>query len=249
MSIVIGCKFNNGVMFASDRQVTSWGNKLEDQVNKAIKIENQPLLLGGVGYLRELQQIFSISKEWFDDFNMRFLNEKLTIDYVNRLTNIFREKEFIPREAIVSGLRGTFLLADPYEIQVIGGDLSVTGNLDYYAIGCGYELVMGHLNVVFKDKNPEEMDKYEIAKILEDCIKIACKDDIYIDDHIDKITIYKKPMDLVEDKDYEIIEKCEYEILGKSKPRGECIKKCKECPHYIRFVYSKKEKILKLISN
>ena len=105
MSIVIGCKFNNGVMFASDRQVTSWGNKLEDQVNKAIKIENQPLLLGGVGYLRELQQIFSISKEWFDDFNMRFLNEKLTIDYVIRLTNILKKKKFIPKEAIVKGLR------------------------------------------------------------------------------------------------------------------------------------------------
>ena len=251
MSIVIASKFKNGILLASDRQVTYYGSKVEDQANKIKKIEDQPLLIGGVGYLRELQQIFSISKEWFSDFGIKQLTNDVCISYINKLTSIFREKQFIQENQIVGGLNGRFLIMDPYNINVISQDLSVMSNFDYFAIGCGSDLVMGHLNVIFSNKKPEEISKSQIDKILTECIELACKDDVAIDNNIDKIAIYKKAQDLVDDDNYEVINKCEYDILDKQRPKSksECNNKCDECIHNIRFIYSKQEKTIKMISN
>lgn len=249
MSIVIACKFKNGILFESDRQVTYNGNRSENQVNKIMKVEDQPLVIGGVGLLRELQQLFYISKDWFSDFNGKDLSTNTCITYINRLTNLFREKQFICENQIIDHLQGSFILADPYNINVISQDLSVLSNFDYYAIGCGSDLVMGHLNVLFSEKDPKEMSKTEIDKILSDCINIACKDDIAIDNNLDKIALYKRSNDLVEDDAYEIINKCEYDILDKSKPKNECHKNCTGCLHNLKFIYSKKDKTIRTVSN
>ena len=93
------------------------------------------------------------------------------------------------------------------------------------------------------------MTSEEIIKILTEAIKTSCKDSTGIDDNVDISIMYKHANDLISDNSYEVIDKCEYDILEKSKPKSECNHKCDECLHNIRFVYSKKHKTIQMISN
>lgn len=241
MSVVIACKFNNGTIVASDRQVTMYMNKVENSVSKTMKIDNKNIIVGGVGLLRDLQNMFNISNSLFEDV-MNQLNEKELIRIVhNKLTNIFKEHQYIESNQILR-MASSFLMVDPYNINLLCGDLSILSNFDYFAIGCGDDLVMGHLNIEFKNKNPKDMDQKDIIKILKESIKVACKDSIGIDDNIDIKICYKHAKDLITDSMFEIIERCEYDILGKDKPKSECNKKCKSCIHNLKLIYDKQQK-------
>ena len=71
---------------------------------------------------------------------------------------------------------------------------------------------------------------------------------ITIDDNVDIYILYKDAIDLIDDSNIEIINKCEYDILDKSKPKSECNKNCKSCSHELRIIYSKKDKTIKMLS-
>lgn len=252
MSVVIACKFKNGVILASDRQVTSYGTyKNEDKANKITQLG--PIAFGGVGSLRELQQMFKILPDIFDIQEIR--KDDLTMDEcleaVNRITTKFRENLFIEHNQVVDSLYGDFIVADAYGIFSIAGCLSVMSDFDYYSIGAGFPNVMGNLNNVFKDKKPQNMEAEDIMNILKDSIQISCKDICSIDDNIDFIVLYKRPKDLKSDKDIEIFNKCELDVLNKKslKTKKECSSNCIECRHNLRIVYSKKDKTIKGISN
>lgn len=255
MSVVIASKFNNGVILASDRQVTHYGNKIEDKVNKITKVENigTSIGFGGVGILRELQQLFKISSNIFNSTGIKRngLTTYECIEALNKITPEFRENLFIEANQVVKHLYGDFIAADPYNIHYIGGDLAVISDLDYFAVGSGEDLVMGHLNVAFKDKNPEKMKSEEIIQILKDSIQVSCKDVCSIDDNIDFIVLYKDCRDLVSDSEIEIITRCELDVVNKKalKTKKECSNNCKECPHNMRIVFSKKDKTIRAISN
>lgn len=248
MSVVIACKFNNGVIVASDRQVTrGYYEKLEDKVTKQIKVEGKNITIGSVGSLRELQKMKLVANKLFKD--VIDLNEDECIKLTNNITRVYRDFEFIEPTQIVKELNNVYLLTDPYNINLMTNDLSIMSNFDYYAIGCGDDLVLGYLNVEFKDKDPNDMTSEEIIKILTEAIKTSCKDSTGIDDNVDISIMYKHANDLISDNSYEVIDKCEYDILEKSKPKSECNHKCDECLHNIRFVYSKKHKTIQMISN
>lgn len=248
MSVVIACKFNNGVIVASDRQVTrGYYEKLEDKVTKQIKIEGKNITIGSVGSLRELQKMKLIANKLFRDIND--LNEDECIKLTNNITRVYRDFEFIEPTQIIKELNNVYLLTDPYNINLMTNDLSIMSDFDYYAIGCGDDLALGYLNVEFKDKDPNDMTSEEIIKILTEAIKTSCKDSTGIDDNVDISIMYKHANDLISDNSYEVIDKCEYDILEKSKPKSECNHKCDECLHNIRFVYSKKHKTIQMISN
>ena len=248
MSVVIACKFNNGVIVASDRQVTrGYYEKLEDKVTKQIKIEGKNITIGSVGSLRELQKMKLIANKLFRDIND--LNEDECIKLTNNITRVYRDFEFIEPTQIIKELNNVYLLTDPYNIKLMTNDLTIMSDFDYYAIGCGDDLALGYLNVEFKDKDPNDMTSEEIIKILTEAIKTSCKDSTGIDDNVDISIMYKHPNDLISDNSYEVIDKCEYDILEKSKPKSECNHKCDECLHNIRFVYSKKHKTIQMISN
>lgn len=248
MSVVIACKFNNGVIVASDRQVTrGYYEKLEDKVTKQIKIEGKNITIGSVGSLRELQKMKLVANKLFRDIND--LNEDECIKLTNNITRVYRDFEFIEPTQIIKELNNVYLLTDPYNINLMTNDLSIMSDFDYYAIGCGDDLALGYLNVKFKDKDPNDMTSEEIIKILTEAIKTSCKDSTGIDDNVDISIMYKHANDLISDNSYEVIDKCEYDILEKSKPKSECNHKCDECLHNIRFVYSKKHKTIQMISN
>lgn len=252
MSVVIAMKFNNGIIMASDRQVTSYGTKIEDQVSK-IKMINPAIMFGGVGLLRELQQLFLVSENLFN--SKEILQTGLTKDQcilaMNKLTIEFRNNLFIEQNKVIDQIYGRFIAADAYNINVIEGDLAVLSGFKYYAIGCGDDLVMGHLNVVFEKKDPESLNEKEAIKILKECIEIACKDSCYIDDNINILVQYKDLQDLVDDNKFEVNEKCEYDLLNKQKlkTKSECNKDCKNCKHNLRMIFNKEAKTLYGISN
>lgn len=252
MSVVIACKFKNGVVLASDRQVTSYGSfKNEDKANKII--QSGPLAFGGVGSLRELQQMFKIFPDIFNISEAKKSNLTLEecLEAVNRITIKFRENLFIEHSQIVDSLYGDFVVADAYNIFSISSCLSVMSDFDYYSVGSGFPHVMGNLNNIFKDKKPQDMELEDIINILKDSIQVSCKDICSIDDNIDFIILYKRPRDLQPDSDIEIINKCEFDILSKKslKTKKECGTNCKDCRHNMRIVYSKKDKTIKGISN
>lgn len=248
MSIVIALKFSNGVLLASDRQVTRYGKSIKDSCNKIFRVENNSrIAIGGVGKLRELQRMKKISRNLFSEISE--LSENSCVQLVNRLTLEYRNNLFIEPNEIIEMLDNEFIFADAYNINYICQDLSVVSNLDYFAIGCGEDLVMGHLKVALENKNINELDISNAEKLLEDSIKIACKEDCYIDDNIDYIVLHKNPSDIVEDSVYELIDKCEFEILNKNKPKSECNKKCNTCLHKIRIIYNKKKKTIQAICN
>lgn len=248
MSVVIACKFNNGTIVASDRQITrGYYEKLEDKVTKQIKVENKNITIGSVGSLRELQKMKQVASKLFRDVDE--LTEDECIKITNNITKVYRDFEFIEPGQIIKELNNIYLLVDPYNINLMTSDLSIISNFDYYAIGCGDDLALGYLNVEFKDKDPNEMVAEDIIRILKEAIKTSCKDSTGIDDNVDLSIMYKHSTYLVSDSSYEIIDKCEYDVLEKSKPKSECNHKCNNCLHNIRFVYSKKHKTIQAISN
>lgn len=231
----------------SDRQITRYGSSIKDNINKIQKVEGSNIAIGGVGYLRELQQIFKISRNIFNISDELTQNE--CIQALGKLTNLYRENYFIEPSQIVDHLLGTFIAIDSYNINVIDSDLAVLSGFEYYAIGSGEDLVMGYLNTEFKDISPSTMDYLEVKKILEDAIKISCKDVCSIDDNLDLIALYKSPNKLVPDSDLEIINKCEYDIINKKvlKTKKVCNGVCKECFHHMKIIYSKASKSIKAI--
>lgn len=243
MSIVIASKYQNGVMLMADRQVTRYRiQAVKDSVEKIYSVPGEDILIGGVGTLRELQQIKKISTNIFDV--SKKLTERNCIDAVDKITHEFRENGYINPNIVVDDLSSQFLFCDAYNINYVGGDLGVIGNLNYFAIGCGEDLVMGYLNTVFKDKGPEEFTFKEIKEVLEESIKVSCKDSLGIDDNINMLYVTKMPLDLIEDNTINIIDMCEYktvkkQTIDKSKI---CVEDCKNCIHNIRFIWDKKRK-------
>lgn len=242
MSVVIALKFNNGVLLASDRQVTRYGKAIKDQCNKIFQVANSKFAVGGVGTLRESQIMKKIANDLFVGYSE--LNESNCVSLLNRITPLFRNNLLIESNEIVDSLEGTFIFADAYNINCIGSDLSVLSDLDYYSIGCGEESVMGHLNAVLEKKDPNTLDILDAKKLVEECIKLSCKDDCYIDDNIDYIILYKSAKDIVEDSQYELFDKCELEILNKTKTKSECKKNCSKCKHNVRLIYNKSLKTI-----
>lgn len=243
MSVVIACKFKNGVVIGADRQVTSGGNASKDTVSKIKKISNKKIAIGSVGSLRYAQQFFSIADEWFQDINTSHIGETNIIAHVNKLTSIYRTNDFITGSEKFENIdENNFLIVTPYEIYNMDGYGSITEEKCYTSIGCGRDKVSGYLNIVFE--NPDiinDLEEREAKNIIGIAIKNACKDDIYIDDNVDFTTLYKEPKDIIEDENFEIISKCEYKILDKNENSG-CDKSCEGCSHSIHFIYNRANK-------
>lgn len=246
MSVVIACKFNNGVVIASDRQVTRGYEKVEDKISKVQKIDGKSIIIGGVGSLRDIQKMKAASTKLFSTSDK--LTENECIKIINNISSVYQELGLIETGKIIQSLDGEYLFVDSYNINFVGYDLGVISGFDYYVIGSGNNLATGYLNVEFKDKNPNDLTSENIIKILKNAIKVSCKNNITIDDNVDIYILYKDAIDLIDDSNIEIINKCEYDMLDKSKPKSECNKNCESCPHSLRIIYSKKDKTIKTLS-
>lgn len=134
MSVVIASKYQNGVIMMSDRQVTRYGiQAIKNSVEKIYKVPNTSIIIGGVGTLRDLQQIKKVSENLFNI--KEELTEKECIEAVDKITIEYRKNLYIEPNEIVKNLESCFLFCDGYNINYIGFDLSVINNLDYFAIG------------------------------------------------------------------------------------------------------------------
>ena len=251
MSVVIASKFNNGVIMMSDRQVTRYGIvAVKDSVEKIYNVPNTKFIMGGVGRLRTLQQVKKVSESIFTE--VESVTEKNCIECLDKLTSEFRKNNYISGTEVLQELDSQFLICDGYNINFVGYDLDVINNLDYYAIGCGEDLVMGYLNTIFKDKNPSKFTYDEIRKILEESIKVSCKDSLGIDDNIDTLTALKNTMDLQSDSKIEVIDMCEWKTVKalKNNRARVCESDCSHCKYNIRFIWdNESETVIQMSKN
>lgn len=190
MSVVIGLRYNNGVIIGADRQATS-GNLKTHSTQKIYKSAYSNTAWGCVGTLRDLDIVSCNVDELM---NYKDVLDKVEIDkkYVVNVivVRIFNELMKFNRAYKVDNvvdIDSSFLIADDSKMFTIGHDGSVIQYDDYCAIGCGDQLVKGHLDAL----NLEELSEPEAVDLMNRLIKLCCKEDAYIDDNVDIIVLKK----------------------------------------------------------
>lgn len=190
MSVVIGLKYNNGVVLGADRQGTS-GNIKTHTTKKIYKSIYSNTAWGGVGTLRDIDIISCNIEELMNykdildnaELDKRYVVNVIVVRFFNELMKYNRAYKV---DNVVD-IDSSFLVADSSSIFRIGNDGSVIEYDDYCAIGCGDQLVKGHLDAL----HLQELSEPEAVDLIHRLIKECCKDDIYIDDNIDIIVLKK----------------------------------------------------------
>lgn len=191
MSIVIGLKYKDGVILASDGQVTEKGNCIVKDVIKFCKSKYSNTALGVVGELRDLNILSTIDdfirykdildKTYIDE---QYIIEKVIPDIFSKLRNNNRIKLNNQIEEIMSDL----LFCTYDKIFYISVDGAVVEMLDYGVIGCGKDMVMGFLDT----QNLKDLSENQAIKIIEKCIQQSCNKDCYINENINYILLKKE---------------------------------------------------------
>lgn len=247
MSVVIALKFKNGVIFGSDRQATFGWNKVENTISKVRKLKDREIAIGGVGVLRDLQKMFTVQDSLLQE--TRYLTESSCMKAIDNLGLEYRKHGYIGAQDIIDEVEASFIMADAYNINCVSQDLAIMSGFDYYAIGCGQDLVMGYLNVRLQNVDVSTLDIKTATEILLSAVKTACKDSIGIDGNVDIITLYKNPIDIQPDEGLVISYKCMHDVMDTPKKKSICSKrKCVNCERYIKFVYWKDTDELTFIS-
>ncbi|MBR2890999.1 MAG: hypothetical protein IKC22_01195 [Bacilli bacterium] len=185
MSIVIGLKYKDGVLLASDTRVVSRGHLAERNVDgKIFKSQYSNTAIGSVGYLRDLD-IISCTEEWLpykDILDKKKVDKKYIIEnIVPKIFNTLRDNHRVNQKDGFEYTDSEFIFATPSHLYRIDEDGSVLEFDDYISVGCGEELVRGYMTKVFYN-GYKDLSLEEAKFILRECIKEACKDDIGIND-------------------------------------------------------------------
>lgn len=187
MSVIIAIKYDNGIMIGADKQCSS-GYYKTDTEYKLFKSQYSKTILGSAGRCRIIQCLHKNLddimdyKDILDDIS---LDEKYIVTKViNKFIEILKKNEVI--EIInncCTPIENQFIIISNEKMFKIFGDFYVQEFTKYVTIGCGDEKVMGYLNNELKnDKLPNEKQAEELIK---NCIQIACKDDMFIDNKVD----------------------------------------------------------------
>lgn len=186
MSIVIGLKYKDGVLLASDTRVISRGHLAEKIDSKIFKSKYSSTAIGCVGYLRDLD-IISCQEEWLsykDILDKTKVDKKYIIEnIVPKIFDTLRNNHRVNQKDGFEYIDSEFIFATPSHLYRIDEDGSVLEFDDYISVGCGEELVRGYIAKVFYN-GYKDLSLGEAKLILRECIKEACKDDIGINDEI-----------------------------------------------------------------
>ena len=195
MSVVVAIKYDKGMLLGADRQISS-GHLASGETQKVYKSQYSNTAWGSVGCLRILDLI---SCNVDDLMSYKDILDKVELDkpYV---VNVIVPKIFIKLkeynqaylENNLLSIDNQFLICDYDSIFKIDTDGSVVEFDKYYAIGSGYELVLGNLQSSYK----EDLDLDTAVDLLIDSIRKSCKNELYINSNIDIINITKNKTSL-----------------------------------------------------
>lgn len=195
MSVVVAIKYDKGMLLGADRQISS-GHLASGEAQKVYKSQYSNTAWGSVGCLRILDLI---SCNVDDLMSYKDILDKVELDkpYV---INVVVPKIFIKLkeynqaylENNLLSIDNQFLICDYDSIFKIDTDGSVIEFGKYYAIGSGYELVLGNLESSYK----EDIDLDTAVDLLIDSIRKSCKNELYINSNIDIINITKNKTSL-----------------------------------------------------
>lgn len=195
MSVVVVIKYDKGMLLGADRQISS-GHLASGETQKVYKSQYSNTAWGSVGCLRILDLI---SCNVDDLMSYKDILDKVELDkpYV---VNVVVPKIFIKLkeynqaylENNLLSIDNQFLVCDYDSIFKIDTDGSVIEFDKYYAIGSGYELVLGNLQCSYK----EDLDLDTAVDLLIDSIRKSCKNELYINSNIDIINITKNKTSL-----------------------------------------------------
>lgn len=195
MSVVVAIKYDKGMLLGADRQISS-GHLASGETQKVYKSQYSNTAWGSVGCLRILDLI---SCNVDDLMSYKDILDKVELDkpYV---VNVVVPKIFIKLkeynqaylENNLLSIDNQFLICDYDSIFKIDTDGSVVEFDKYYAIGSGYELVLGNLESSYT----EDIDLDTAVDLLIDSIRKSCKNELYINSNIDIINITKNKTSL-----------------------------------------------------
>lgn len=202
MSIIVGLKYNNGVVIASDKQATSYDIKY-DNVTKIKKTKYSKHCIGSTGYLRDGNILLSIDEL----MNYKDILDKIEVDsnymintIIVNLFNVLRKYNRLIQSDGIEMSKSEFIYCTSKNLYLITCDGGLIENDKYILSGCGSDSVRGYLNTI----NLNSLLKEEATEILTKAIEKSCIDNIYINKDIDFIYLeenIKKSLELEKEID------------------------------------------------
>lgn len=194
MSIVVAIKYEGGVVIGCDKQTTT-GNIKWDDSTKIMKSRYSNTALGVVGTAVNRDILFHNIKDLmrYEDI---LEGVKIDRDYVIDMSMRFRDI-LVQNHAVeivnnyIEYVEGDFIVVSDERIFKISGYGSVHERENWVAVGSGAELVSGYLDTV-KFQN---ITKSKAEELVKQCILKCCKNDVFINDHIDMIFLDRKEID------------------------------------------------------
>lgn len=210
MSIIIGYKKDGKLWMAGDSRVSS-GTHIEKLTKSTAKIwqENDQLIIGGVGYLHELQ---------FMRYNHFIADEDVILDKVDHEYLFFLYPEFAkrcldhfgitlgPDAGYASALSTSFMFGVNGHLMILDSLGAVTEYDHFAALGCADDLVTGY---ILGHENEEK----DIPTLLTNAIKYAATVNSGIDTNITIYCMDYEEEEVEEDETEEVKESTPSHVL------------------------------------
>lgn len=182
MSVIVGIKYNKGIVIGADSQSTAGGKKLEN-ATKIKKTKYSNCCVGTCGCTRDGNIL--VTKDELMEYKDILERKEIDFNYIVNIIvpNIFKTLRDNHRIALIDNIENSkskFIYCTSKKMFKIWCDGAVTEHNDFITLGCGEDLVEGFLNTL----NFENINLEEAKVIIETAIKQSCKDDIYINDKI-----------------------------------------------------------------
>lgn len=182
MSVIVGVKYNSGVLLGADSQSTAGNIKMDNEI-KIKKTKYSNCCIGTCGYGRDGN--IMLAKDELMEYKDILEKQEIDFNYiVNTIVpNIFKILRDNHRVVLTDGIESSksrFVYCTSKKMFKIWNDGAVSVHDDFIALGCGEDLVEGYLNTL----NFEDINFEDAKRIIETAIKRSCKDDVYINDKI-----------------------------------------------------------------
>ena len=192
MSTVVALKYNNGVIIASDRQITSGNMKFNNNVDKIHKSKYSNTAYGMCGSLRDLDLV---SCNVDDLMDYKDILDNVTLDkkyivnkIVSKIFNILIRYNRICKDNDMYSMSDEFIIVDSSNIFIVSEDGSVLEADEFASIGSGYQLIKGYIDAL--NLSYDRIKESEAEIICVNSISKSCKDEIFVgDSYIDMIIL------------------------------------------------------------
>ena len=196
---ILGIVCKDGVVMASDRQVTRGEHLVADKNFRKTNPLNDYLVISWAGLVSGAQRLTKLIKAELKLKELRSHSRPSVKEAANLVSSIaysgIRQPSMVPD--IVSTFVGGFNEDDSYELHEIGPDGSLNQIEDYNSTGSGMPYVLGLLERQYK-KNMSVEEGIELAK---EALKSSTQRDVFSGYGIDIYTITKDGIKKVVEQD------------------------------------------------